>query len=103
MSQSPSPARRSRFRFLYQFSLRTLMLATAAVAVFCNWYFQPKYHEEELAGKELRLRRQVKDARPKDDFTRLLQSPPPGPFPRTPDPSIVNHGNWSLLDADDFS
>ena len=92
MSHSPSPPRGGRFRFLYQFCLRTLLLATAAAAVFCNWYFQPKYHEEELAGKELRLRRQVKRSNPPDD-----------PFAPTDNSEILNHGNWSLLDGGDLT
>jgi hypothetical protein len=96
MSQSSGPPRRSRFRFLYQFSLRTLLLATAAAALFCNWYFQPKYHEEELAEKELRLRRQMK-----------MSSGQPGKVMTVSEirilPEMINHGNWSLLDSDEFT
>jgi hypothetical protein len=96
MSQSSGPPRRSGFRFLYQFSLRTLLLATAAAALFCNWYFQPKYHEEELAEKELRLRRQMK-----------MSSGQPGKVMTVSEirilPEMINHGNWSLLDSDEFT
>ena len=105
MSQSSSAPRR---RFLYQFSLRTLLLATAAVAVFCNWYFQPKYNEEELAGKALRLRRQIKDVTPQtNEFPTsmgpILSTRTAPMRSLTADPSILNHGNWSLLDGDDFT
>ena len=98
MSQSTSP-RRGRFRFFYQFSLRTLLLATAAAALFCNWYFQPKYYEEKLAGDELRLRRQVKVADPNEPPPRIAGRIVAPSY----DPNILNHGNWSLLDSDDFT
>jgi MORN repeat protein len=90
MSESTGTPRRGRFRFLYQFSLRTLLLVTAAVAIFCNWYFQPKYHEEELAGKDLRVRRQMK--------TPVVVEESPPMLPGEP----VNHGHYTLLDGEDF-
>ena len=99
MSQTTATARRGRFRFLYQFSLRTLLLATAAVAIFCNWYFQPKYREEELAGKDLRVRRQTKTVDPKAAPARVAGTL----VPPTYDPNILNHGNWTLLDADNLT
>jgi hypothetical protein len=102
MSESPSTPR-PRFRFLYQFSLRTLLLATAAVAIFCNWYFQPKYHEEELAGKDLRVRGQMKLVTPKTADAQIAAIfNPGGPPPPDPQPYEVNHGHWTLLDRDDF-
>ncbi|HZL88416.1 MAG TPA: hypothetical protein VFB96_08590, partial [Pirellulaceae bacterium] len=101
MSESTGTPRRP-FRFLYQFSLRTLLLATAAVAVFCNWYFQPKYHEEELAGKDLRVRRQMKLVQPVPVEFHTVGPPTMG-IPGTPsDPVLVNHGHYTLLDRDDF-
>lgn len=37
-----TPARpKWRYR-IFQFSIRTMFLVTAAVAIFCNWYFQPQ-------------------------------------------------------------
>src|SRR5688572_2282031 len=96
MSETSSPPRR-RWRFLHQFSLRTLLLATAAVAIFCNWYFQPKYHEEELAGKELRLRRQVRLEKPVVSAADAAD-----PFGPPTESLEINHGHWTLLDGDDF-
>jgi hypothetical protein len=99
MSESNGTSRRGRFRFLYQFSLRTLLLATAGVAIFCNWYFQPKYHEDELAGKDLRVRQQMKVIRPEPVKLPELQGANPGP---AAEPRLVNHGHYTLLDGDDF-
>jgi antitoxin component YwqK of YwqJK toxin-antitoxin module len=98
MSQSTG-TRRGRFRFLYQFSLRTLLLATAAVAIFCNWYFQPKYHEDELAGKDLRVRQQKKLVQPKAVELPSVPGMNAGPAPQ---PQPVDHGHYTLLDGDDF-
>ena len=105
MRQSTGTPRRGRFRFLYQFSLRTLLLVTAGVALFCNWYFQPKYHEDELAGKDLRVRQQMKVVRPKPvELPTAAASIPgvPGTATPLPEPRLVNHGHYTLLDADDF-
>ncbi len=101
MSESTGTVRRGRFRFLYQFSLRTLLLVTAGVALFCNWYFQPKYHEDELAGKDLRVRQQMRLAKPNDDIPPFIyKAGVTKSFP--PEPRLVNHGHYTLLDADDF-
>jgi hypothetical protein len=102
MSETTGTRRRGRFRFLYQFSLRTLLLATAGVAIFCNWYFQPKHHEEELAGKDLRVRQQMKLVQPVPvEFHSA--GPPTMGIPGAPsDPVLINHGHYTLLDGDDF-
>ncbi|HUE70808.1 MAG TPA: hypothetical protein VMP01_07950 [Pirellulaceae bacterium] len=99
MSESTGTSRRGRFRFLYQFSLRTLLLVTAGVAIFCNWYFQPRYHEDELAGKDLRVRQQRKLVQPVPVKLPELQGTNPGP---AAEPRVVNHGHYTLLDGDDF-
>jgi|GEM_PF-7044882 len=52
--------KRSWFRFLFQFSLRSLLIATTLVAVACWWYLQPETKDEPLGSGELRLRRQVR-------------------------------------------
>jgi antitoxin component YwqK of YwqJK toxin-antitoxin module len=58
------PARKSNryrwLRYLYQFSLRTLLVAMTAAAIGCWWFLQPDSTDEELAGKQLVLRRQVR-------------------------------------------
>src|SRR5262245_55109723 len=101
MSQSTG-IRRGRFRFLYQFSLRTLLITTAVVAIFCNWYFQPKYHEEELAGKDLRVRQQRKLVQPAPMELPALPTPSSGVASPPPEPQPVDHGHYTLLDGDDF-
>ncbi|MFN0020740.1 MAG: HEAT repeat domain-containing protein [Pirellulaceae bacterium] len=98
--QANTPTRpKWRFR-IFQFSIRTMFLVTAAVAVFCNWYFQPQRKDEELAGGMLKLRRQVK--------VEIRDAPMSGrgvgpfaPLPGTKAPYYINHGSWSLLDKDD--
>jgi hypothetical protein len=67
---------------LYQFSLRTLLIVTTLAAVGCWWFLQPKVHEEELAGKYLKLRRQVQF----DEHAH----------PESHDP-FHNVGSWQLL------
>ena len=97
----PATSPRRRFRFL-QFSIRTLLLVTAAVAVFCNWYFQPQHRDEVLAGGELKLRRQVKVEMvdgPQVNLNGLPLGVAPPPTPTVP--VYVNHGSWSLRDKDD--
>src|SRR5262245_36024693 len=87
----PKPRRR-RWRFFVQFSLRSLLILTTLAAISCWWYLQPPTHEEELAGKRLKLRRQVQ-----------LISRDKGPvrpnitFPRD-DVILKNVGSWRLLD-----
>lgn len=76
-----------------------MLLVTAAVAVFCNWYFQPQRVDEDL-GNGLKLRRQVRVelGAPTPDL-KLWQAPvTPNPA-RAPVPTYINHGNWSIFDA----
>ena len=47
-------------RLFYQFSLRTLLVVMTLAAVACWWLLRPETLEEELAGKYLTLRRQVR-------------------------------------------
>ncbi|MCE9524661.1 MAG: HEAT repeat domain-containing protein [Planctomycetales bacterium] len=92
------PRPKWRFR-IFQFSIRTMFLVTAAVAVFCNWYFQPQRRDEELAGGMLKLRRQVKvEIREKPLAGKAIGGPLPG---TVKEPVYINHGFWSLLDKDD--
>ena len=102
MSKTNSPSRpKWRFR-IFQFSIRTLLLVTAAVAVFCNWYFQPQRRDELLAGGELKLRRQVQVKMvdgPPPDLTNLPLGAVPPPTPQVP--IYISHGTWSLRDKED--
>ena len=89
MTNSTSPPRpKWRYR-IFQFSIRTLFLLTATVAVFCNWYFRPQRKDEELAGGMLKLRRQVKVEKRDGSPTNVKEI------------AYINHGAWSLLDKDD--
>jgi hypothetical protein len=102
MSDAKStPRPKWRFR-IFQFSIRTLLLVTAAVAVFCNWYFQPERRDEELAGGLLKLRRQVRvemvDGVPPNLRSPALGATPP-PAPKVP--IYISHGTSSLRDSDD--
>ncbi|MBC7854824.1 MAG: HEAT repeat domain-containing protein [Pirellulaceae bacterium] len=102
MSNPTSPPRpKWRFR-IFQFSIRTMMILTAAVAVFCNWYFQPQWKDEVLAGGLLKLRRQVRvemrDGLPPDTGNLPIGAKPP-PTPKVA--TFISHGSWSLLDNDE--
>jgi MORN repeat protein len=109
MSQPTNPPTKPRrwWRFFVQFSLRSLLIVTTIAAVGCWWFLQPETREEELAGKRLRLRRQVK----------LLKADPNAPARRPrrgmmmasagiggmtgvagDDISLLNVGRWQLLD-----
>jgi hypothetical protein len=70
------------YRFLYQFSLRTLLVAITLAAVACWWFLQPQVQEEELAGKYLTLRRQVQLIK---DASRIEGNDP-----------FRNIGSWQL-------
>jgi MORN repeat protein len=91
-------ARRPRWRWLVQFSLRSLLIFMTLAAVACWWFFQPKVREEQLGQSPLRIRRQIR-----------LQKFDPAVFP-LPDPdldriiesgqhfAVVNVGQWRLFD-----
>jgi MORN repeat variant len=55
----PDKPRRPWWRFFVQFSLRTLLIVITLAAVACWWFLQPQTREEELAGKCLKLWREV--------------------------------------------
>ncbi len=76
-----------------------MLLVTAAVAVFCNWYFQPQRVDEDL-GNGLKLRRQVRvEVRTPVPMPVQWKAPvTPNPAP-APVPTYINHGNWSIFDA----
>lgn len=95
------PRPKWRFR-IFQFSIRTMLIVTAGVAIFCNWYFQPQRKDEVLAGGLLKLRRQVKvEMRdgPPPDTSKLPVGAKPPPTPKVA--HYVSHGSWSLLDKDE--
>ena len=89
-SDGPPVKRRRRwFRFLYQFSLRTMLLAMTLAAVACWWFFRPPVHVEELAGRYLTLRRQVRMT-PVEDGS--------APIAGEEVTAIASVGWWQLLD-----
>ncbi len=93
-SQRP---RRPWWRFITQFSLRTLLLLVTAASVGCWWFLQPQVREEQFEQTPLRVRRQI----------RLVKFEPktPKPWPARQIETIngqyfqiVNAGRWRLFD-----
>ena len=92
-----SPARRPRWRYFVQFSLRSLLLFMTAAAVACWWFLQPQIREEQFGTTPLRLRRQI----------RLVKVDPATPLPRPSQVEILNGqhfvvanaGHWRVFDA----
>src|SRR5436190_5385648 len=72
------PRRRWRSYFL-QFSLRTLLGVTTLSAIGCWWFLQLKIEQEELAGKYLTLRRQVRATKSPKLVQRFPRSRPSRP------------------------
>lgn len=88
------PPRRPWQRYLLQFSLRTLLLLITVAAVLCWWFLRPQLREEQLAGQQLTLRRQVRLE--KIDRASL----PPATARRLPGEfAIRNVGSWQLQDG----
>lgn len=100
MPANSLPRPKWRFR-IFQFSIRTLFLVTAAVAVFCNWYFQPQRKDEELAGGMLKLRRQVKVEMREQSGVTAQPTSGTGKAKAVKIPVYINHGTWSLRDKED--
>jgi MORN repeat variant len=90
------PARRPRWRYFVQFSLRTLLVFMTAAAVACWFFMQPPLREEQLGQTPLRLRRQI----------RLMKFDPFGPTGASSQLEIMNGqpyvitnvGRWRLFD-----
>lgn len=83
--------RRRWWRFFLQFSLRSLLAVTTLAAVACWWYLQPPTREEELAGKNLKLQRQVR-------LLPMKQAVRVGPNTFDDEIALLNVGHWRLLD-----
>jgi hypothetical protein len=77
------PPRPRWWRWLTQFSLRSLLIVTTLTAIGCWWFLRPELRDEELAGKALQLRRQV----------RIDRVPNSESLPLT-----VNIGAWRVRD-----
>jgi hypothetical protein len=94
------PSRRSWWRLLTQFSLRTLLLFMTAASVVCWWMLQPQMRVEQFQQTPLRLRLQIR-LEPFDPLNPSSDSQLPievgmdvngKPF------EIVNLGVWRLFD-----
>src|SRR5262245_21438691 len=86
------PTRHSGLRVLCQFSLRTLLTVMTLASIGCWWYLQPDVVEEELAGKHLKLRRQVRDRVAIED-----SAPNVG---ESADREPISDGYWRLVGQD---
>jgi hypothetical protein len=84
MSEPTSKPRRW-YRWLTQFSLRSLLILVTVSAVGCWWFLRPKSQEEQLAGKLLVLRRQV----------RTIKNPVLNADPAF---QTLSDGSWQLKD-----
>jgi hypothetical protein len=87
--------RRRWFRFLYQFSLRTMLIGMTLAAVACWWFLQPGVQEEELAGRYLKLRRQVRVLAPVSDSASTDVA---NTFTDLEALANVSVGSWQLRD-----
>ncbi|HEX5106501.1 MAG TPA: hypothetical protein VFV87_21930 [Pirellulaceae bacterium] len=88
MPTSPRKPRRW-YRWITQFSLRTLLIVVTLSAVVCWWFLQPKTQYEQLSGERLKLRRQVRPVTQADKAVN--------PFAG----ELVNAGMWRLYDQFD--
>jgi hypothetical protein len=86
--------RRRWFRFLYQFSLRTMLIGMTLAAVACWWFLQPPVQEEEFAGRYLKLRRQVRATRLGDGSTTTDA----GGWVPVSETTFTSVGTWQLRD-----
>src|SRR5437899_1576370 len=80
--------KRRWWRYFVQFSLRSLLIVTTLAAVACWWCLLPKTRYEELAGKFLKLRRQVR--------LEPIQPPRRVNVSRIPANAVVNRRGSSL-------
>ena len=84
---APQPQRRRWWHYLTQFSLRSLLVVVTLVAVGCWWFLMPESREQELAGKYLKLRREVRVN------TAVSET-----LPEDDDRRFVSHGAWRVRD-----
>lgn len=113
-TDSSQPHRPRRWRRLFQFSLRSLLILTTLAAVACWWLLQPKMREEKLAGKYLKLRRHVRPvpvakAAPQPKPTvKATRKPVFGNYSLSSlfnanrdDHAGIDHGTWQIRDEHD--
>ena len=91
---SPAPMRkRSWFRYLLQFSLRSLLMVITLVAGVCWWYLQPELKDERLGDGRLRLRRQVRTI-------VLPQSTTPPLVAEKDRTRLISDGSYRIVDLE---
>jgi antitoxin component YwqK of YwqJK toxin-antitoxin module len=92
MSSAKTPPKRRRWlRLITQYSLRTLLVLTTLAGVACWWFLRPEAREEELAGKYLKLRRQVRVKAMPDVAAQAG-------YATQEDFWVVNQGAWRVKD-----
>jgi antitoxin component YwqK of YwqJK toxin-antitoxin module len=89
----PVVRRKSWLRFFYQFSLRSLLIATTVVACACWWYLQPETVDEPLAGDYLKLRRQVRTVLRADAQAKKAAG--------EPETETISDGVYQIVDLHD--
>ena len=90
-----STARRWRFRYLLQFSLRSLLIFTTVAAIGCWWFLRPQLREEQFGDTPLRLRRQIRlvridPANPATNFQQVESL-------RGHSFAVINAGRWQVF------
>lgn len=72
----------TRWRRWLQFSVRSVLLLTAAVAILSAWLIAPEARNRTLGRANVRIR---------EAFVRQID-------PKTKQPTAVPHGRWELFD-----
>ena len=83
------PSRRWHWRYLLQFSLRSLLLFTTVAAIGCWWFLRPQLREEQFGHTPLRLRRQI----------RLVRVDPANPKTTAKKVEMINGQSFAVINS----